>query len=141
MYKIHIAIILEGKYWTTNKDKALNCVTSYLIYCGHMQFFNTTRKGLWHSSMFDQLPGGMYQLCSHGPIDDPFKKPLSTGRTTLNSMGVVVTGDKELQHVKCEFDKINKPKPKNPDKPKPSGQPKQQTKLNVEIHRIPVRRP
>ena len=32
MYKIHIAIILEGKYWTTNKDKALNCATIYLIY-------------------------------------------------------------------------------------------------------------
>ena len=33
MYKIHIAVILEGKYWTTNKDKASNCATMYLIYC------------------------------------------------------------------------------------------------------------
>ena len=68
MYKIHIAIILEGKYWTTNRDKALNKATIYLIYCGHMQFFDTTRKGSWHSSLFDELPGGTYQLQSHGPI-------------------------------------------------------------------------
>ena len=90
---------------------------------------------------FDELPGGMYQLRLHGPIDDPFRKSPSTGRTTLNSMQAGVTGDKNLQCVKHEFDKINKPKPKNPDKPKPSGQPKQQPKLNVEIHGIPVRRP
>ena len=38
-YKIHTAVILEGKYWTTNKDEALNHATIYLIYCGNMQFF------------------------------------------------------------------------------------------------------
>ena len=48
MYKIHIAIILQGKYWTTNRDEALNKATIYLIFCGHMQFFDTTRKGSWH---------------------------------------------------------------------------------------------
>ena len=86
MYKMHIAIILEGKYWTTNQDEALNHAKIYLIYCGHMQFFDTTRKGSWHSSMFDELPGGTYQLRSHGPIEDPFQKPPSTTRTTFNSM-------------------------------------------------------
>ena len=71
MYKMHIAVILEGKYWTTNQDEALNHAK---IYCEHMQFFNTTRKGSWHSSMFDKLLGGTYLLHSHGPIEDPFKK-------------------------------------------------------------------
>ena len=102
MYKIYIAVILEGKYWTTNKDEALNHPTIYLIYCEHVQFFYTTRKGLWHSCLFDELPGGTYQLCSHGPIKDLAKKSPSTGRTTLNSTQAGFTGDKELQHVKCE---------------------------------------
>ena len=81
LYKIHFAIILEGKYWTTCRDEALNHANIYFIYCGHMQFFYTTRKGSWHSSMFDKLPGGTYQLHSHGPIENPFKKAPSTTRT------------------------------------------------------------
>ena len=32
MYKMHIAIILEGKYWTTNQDEALNHAKIYLIF-------------------------------------------------------------------------------------------------------------
>ena len=52
-----------------------------------------------------------------------------------------VTGEKDLLHVKCEFDKINKPKLKNPNRSKQSVDPKQRPKLNVKIHRIPVRRP
>ena len=52
-----------------------------------------------------------------------------------------VTGEKDLLHVKHEFDKINKPKPKNPNRPKQSVDPKPRPKLNVQIHGIPVRRP
>ena len=58
MYKIHIAVILEGKYWTKNRDETLNCATLYLVYLGKMQFYDTTRKGSWHSSLFEELPSG-----------------------------------------------------------------------------------
>ena len=67
MYKIHIAVILEGKYWTTNTDETLNCTTLYLVYLGKMKFNDTTRKGSWHSSLFEELPSGNYLLRSHGP--------------------------------------------------------------------------
>ena len=93
-----------------------------------MHFFDTTRKGSWHSSMFDELPGGTYQLHSHGPIEDPFKKPPSTTRTIFNSMQAGVSGDKELECVKHEFDKINRPKPKKLNMPKPSAKPRGQVK-------------
>ena len=106
-----------------------------------MQFFDTTRKGSWHSSMFDELPGGTYQLHSHGPIEDPFKKAPSTTRTTFNPMRASVSGDKELECVKCQFDKMNRPNPKNWDMPKPSGEPRKKPKLNVNISGIPHRRP
>ena len=52
-----------------------------------------------------------------------------------------MSGDKELECVKCEFDKINRPKPKKPDMPKPSTKPRGKLKLNVEVYGIPVRRP
>ena len=113
----------------------------YLIYCGHMQFFYTTRKGLWHSCLFDELPGGTYQLHSHGPVEQHEKKSPPFRRTTLNSMRAGIIGDKALQHVKHEFDRIHKAHPQKPKKTKPKCQQKQQCQLNVEIHGLPVRRP
>ena len=32
MYKIHVCIFLEGKYFTTNLDEAINKATIYLVY-------------------------------------------------------------------------------------------------------------
>ena len=84
MYKIHIAVILEDKYWTTNRDEKLNHATLYLVYLGKMQLYDTTRKGSWHSLLFEELPSGNYELRSHGPIDERTKAPVT--RTTLNSM-------------------------------------------------------
>ena len=138
MYKIHICVILKGKYWCTNRDEALNRATIYLIYQGHMQFSDTTRKGSLHSSMFEEVAGGTYQLCSHGPIDEP-KEPAG-GWTTLNPMHARLMEEKEIQKVKDEYDKINRilQEHKNPrGKPKPQRKPK----LNVELHRIPVCKP
>ena len=138
MYKIHICVILEGKYWCTNQDKALNRATIYLIYQGHMQFSDTTRKGSLHSSMFEEVAGGTYQLRSHGPIDEP--KESAGGWTTLNSMRAGLMEEKEIQKVKHEHDKINRilQEHKNSkSKPKPQKKPK----LNVELHGIPVRKP
>ena len=34
MWKIHVCVFLEGKYWTMNKDLALNKATMYLVYAG-----------------------------------------------------------------------------------------------------------
>ena len=135
VYKIHVCLILEGKYWCTNHDEALNR-TIYLIYQGHMQFSDTTRKGSLHSSIFEEISSGTYQLCSHGPIDEP-KEPAS-GQKTLNSMHAGLMEEKQLQKAKCEYEKINKisQEHKKP-KPKPKGKPK----LNVKIHDIPVRKP
>ena len=105
---------------------------------GHMQFSDTTRKGSLHSSMFEEVTGGTYQLCLHGPIDEP--KESAGGRTTLNSMCAGLMEEKEIQKVKCEYDKINRilQEHKNSEgKPKPQKKPK----LNVELHGIPVHKP
>ena len=103
-----------------------------------MQFSDTTRKGSLHSSMFEEVAGGTYQLHSHGPIDEP--KESAGGRTTLNSMRAGLMEEKEIQKVKHEYDKINRilQEHKNSkSKPKPQKKPK----LNVELHGIPVRNP
>ena len=51
MYKIHLCVILEGKYWCTNSDVALKRATIYNFYKGHMIFSDTTRRGSLHSSV------------------------------------------------------------------------------------------
>ena len=53
MYKMHVCIFLEGKYFTTNRDEALNKATMYLIYVGKNTFLDTTRKGILHSSVME----------------------------------------------------------------------------------------
>ena len=142
MYKIHIAVILEGKYWTTNTDETLNCATLYFVYLGKMKFNDTTRKGSWHSSLFEELPSGNYQLRSHGPIDEPTKVPV-TSRTTLNSMRAGLTSNKDLQHVKHEYDKMHLPrhKPPQPEHVPDCRKPKAKCKLHVQVHGLQVRKP
>ena len=116
MYKIHVCVILEGKYWCTYQDEALSRAKIYMIYKGHMQFNDTTRKGSLHSGMLEEVAGGSYQLQTHGPIDEEKDAPL--GRTTLNSMCEGLKDQKQLDKVQHEFDKMYKPapvpKPKNP---------------------------
>ena len=62
MYKIHICVILEGKHWCKNWDEALNKAKIYMIYKGHMQFNDMTRKGSLHSSMFEEVAGGVIPI-------------------------------------------------------------------------------
>ena len=138
MYKIHICVILEGKYWCTDRDEALNRATIYLIYQGHMQFSDTTRKGSLHSSMFEEIGSGTYQLHSHGPIDKPKEAPGCW--KTLNSIRAGLMEEKELQKAKCEYDKLNKILQEH-KKPRGTPKPKDKPKLKVEIHGIPVWKP
>ena len=142
MYKIHVAVILERKYWTTNRDETLKRATLYLVYLGKMKFNDTTRKGSWPSSLFQELPSGNYQLRSHGPIDEPTKAPV-TSRTTLNSMQAGLTSTKDLQRVKCEYDKMHLPrhKPTQPEHVPDCQKAKAKRKLHVQVHRLQVRKP
>ena len=80
-----------------------------------MVFNDTTRKGLLHSSMFQEVAGGTYQLRSHGPVDEPEDTPPK--RTTLNSMSAGLMEEKDLLRVKCECNKMHQTKPTpNPQK-------------------------
>ena len=51
MWKTHVCVFLEGKYWTTNKDLALNKASIYLVYVGKNTFYDTIGKvvciGVW----------------------------------------------------------------------------------------------
>ena len=125
---------LEGKYWCTNRDQALNRATIYMIYRRKMVFNDTTRKGSLHSSMFQEVAGGTYQLCSHGPVDEPKDAPST--RTTLNSMSAGLMEEKDLLKTKHEYNKMHQPKPTpQPTKEKPKrGKPR----LQVKVHGIPV---
>ena len=53
MYKIHVCIFLEGKYFTTNRDQALNKATMYLVYCGKNTFYDTAWKDSLHWSLVE----------------------------------------------------------------------------------------
>ena len=84
--------------------------------------------------MFQEVAGGTYQLCLHGPIDEP-KDTLPT-RTTLNSMSAGLMEEKDLLRVKREYNKMHQTKPTpQPTKEKPKrGKPR----LQVKVHGITV---
>ena len=61
MYKMHVCIFLEGKYFTMNCDEALNKASICLIYVEKNTFLDTTRKGSIHWSIIEQ-PESYYDL-------------------------------------------------------------------------------
>ena len=67
VWKIHVCVFLEGKYWTTNKDEALNKATIYLAYLGKNVYHDTTRKGSLHWSVM-QASKRSYNLHKPQPI-------------------------------------------------------------------------
>ena len=86
-YKIHLCIFLQGKYFTTNHDEALNKATMYLVYVGKNTLFDTTRKGSIHWSVME-VPQSNYDLCkpkSNEVVENPSPAPKS-GHKTLNSL-------------------------------------------------------
>ena len=71
-----------------------------------MNFSDATREGSLHSHLFEELPGGQYQLRLGGPVESPKSH---TGRKTLNTVRAALIGDKELAKAKREFEKLTKP--------------------------------
>ena len=98
MFKMHVCIFLEGKYFTTNCDEALNKATMYLIYVGKNTFLDTTRKGSIYWSLMEQ-PESSYDLRE---LKKSVKKPVLEKPNpesqchckTLNSLQAGLTGEK-----------------------------------------------
>ena len=44
LYKIHICVFVEGKFWTTDREESIKSADIYLVYCGKLCFFNTVLK-------------------------------------------------------------------------------------------------
>ena len=44
MYKIHICIVMQGKYWTTKQDHGYKHCTMFLAYMGGLVFYSMMRK-------------------------------------------------------------------------------------------------
>ena len=144
MWKIHVCVFLEGKYWTTNKDEALNKATIYLVYLGKNVYHDTTRKGSLHWSVMEASKRS-YNLHKPQPrlpgkFQDAEISP-SGGCKTLNSLKAGLINDKAKGAVQCEYNKLHptSPKPSGHQKPEKENIPK--GKLQVQQHGIPKRHP
>ena len=110
MYKMHVCIFLEGKYFTTNHDEALNKATMYLIYVGKNTFLDTTRKGSIHCSLMEQ-PESSYDLCEHKRsvkkpvLEKPNPEPHCCCKT-LNSLQAGLTDEKAKRAARREYQKL-----------------------------------
>ena len=148
MYKIHICVFVEGKYWTTNRNQAINGADIYLVYCGKLKFLDTVWKGSLNEALLNKSPAAQYYLRSNSP--EQGKNPHSTeseqvsGRKTLNSLWAGLTKPSDLKKAFKEFQKFNtvpKDIPKQV-KPRPSGKPKKpKGSLDVTHHGIKKRKP
>ena len=149
MYNIHICVFVEGKFWTTNRNQAINGVNIYLVYYGKLKFLDTVRKGSLNKALLNKSPAAQYYLRSNSP--EKGKNPHNTkseqvsGRKTLNSLRVGLTKPSDLSKAFKEFQKFNTEVPKDIPKqvkPKPSGKPKKpKGSLDVTHHGIKKRKP
>ena len=111
VYKMHVCIFLEGKYFTTNCDEALNKTTIYLIYVGKNTFLDTTRKGCIHWSIMEQ-PESSYDLCERKKsvkkpvLEKPNPEP-QCHHKTLNSLQTGLTDEKAKRAARREYQKLN----------------------------------
>ena len=138
MWKIHVCVFLEGKYWTTNKDLALNKASIYLIYVRKNTFYDTTRKGSLHWSLVE-APDITYNLCKPKTnFPEKSTTPAPVGHKTLNSLRARLMDDKAKLAAEREYKKLNA-EPKQPKKPVKKT--KSQGKLKVQHHGIPKRQP
>ena len=134
LYKIHICVFLEGKYWTTNRDESLKEATIFLSIVRTLTFMKL-QKGSLQEGILNKSPAVNCYLRSKGTEDNV---PLSTKnasssvqRRTLNSLQAGLTKQSDLNKAYKEYQKLNKEnvepscKPKEPvetphmPKPKP----------------------
>ena len=112
LYKFHICVFLEGKYWTTNRDDSLKVPKIFLIYCGNLKFYDTVREGSLQEGIFNKSPAVQYYLRSKGMEDNV---PVSTStksetvpRKTLNSLQASLSTKSDLDKAYKEYQKLNK---------------------------------
>ena len=111
LYKIHICVFVEVKYWTTNQDELIEAANIYLVYCGKLKFFDTVWKGSLHEGLFNKSPADTYYLRLKFP--EKVKNPHVTetenvsGRKTLNSLQAGLTKESDLKKAFKEFQKLN----------------------------------
>ena len=137
MWKIHACIFVEGKYWTTNKDKALNKATLYLVSLGKNVLHDTTRKGSLYWSLMEE-PESNYSLCMPKPklIEEPQNTPPTpSGHKTLNSLCAGLIDEKSKCAAMREYRHLN-PKPESVPKPNPIKAKKPTGSLRVQQHGI-----
>ena len=144
MWKIHVCVFLEGKYWTTNKDETLNKATMYLVYLGKNVYHDTTRKGSLHWSVMEASKRS-YNLRKPQPkLPGNFPDaeiPPSGGHKTLNSLQAGLINDKAKRAAQREYNKLHPTSPKPSGHQKPEKEKKPKGKLQVQQHGIPRRHP
>ena len=126
MWKIHVCVFVEGKYWTTNKDEARHKATIYLVYLGKNVFCDTTKKGSLHWSLMEQ-PESDYNLRKPKPklIEEPKNTPPTpSGHKTLNTLHAGLIDEKskcaamrEYRHLYPKPESVPKLDHKKPKKP------------------------
>ena len=151
MYKLHICVFVEGKFWTTNRNQAMKEADIYLVYCGKLKFLDTVRKGSLKEAVLNKNPSAQYYLRSSSPEKE--KIPHNTklvqvaSRKTLNSLRAGLTKPSDLKQAVREYRKLNPEVSKDPckqTKATPTQKKikrKQKGALQVEHHGIKRRKP
>ena len=67
LYKIHMCVFVEGKFWTTDREGIIKSADIYLVYCGKLHFFHIVWKGSFSEGLFNRSQAVMYYLRSHSP--------------------------------------------------------------------------
>ena len=109
LHKIHICVILEGKYWTTKRDESLKSANIYLVYCGKLHFFDTVWKGSLSEGLLNKSPAVTYYLRLKSPEKKKIphvttSEPVSD-RKTLNSLQAGFTKQSDLKKAFHECQK------------------------------------
>ena len=115
LYKIHICVFVEGKFWTTDIEETIKSADICLVYCGKLRFFDTVQKGSLSESLFNKNPSVAYYLRSHSPEKEKIPhvtEPVSC-RKTFNSLQAGLTKQSDLNKAFCEFQKLNPDVPKD----------------------------
>ena len=135
MYRIHICIVMQGKYWTTRQDHDFKHCTLFLAYIGGLVFYSTMRKEpepekCGRGTLNSHLAGVMIQQETQKIIDS-FNNPpdeceqdssqdtreqagsLHGNKRTLSLKLSGVTDPDEISRIICEHaENMSRPPPK-----------------------------